>query len=315
MGGNWSTTVSRDKAFFCNSGAEALEASIKISRKHHDENGDPDRYRVIVMEGAFHGRTLATIAATGTDKVLEGFDPIVDAFDRVAFGNLNELRAAISGETAAILMEPIQGEGGIRTASLDYLKAAREIADEFGVLLMFDEVQCGMGRTGKLFAHEWAGITPDVMALAKGLGGGFPVGAVLATDEAAKAITPGSHGTTFGGNPMAMAAGNAVMDVLLEAGFLEGVQASGRILKSGLDELVSRHPKVYSEARGSGLMLGLKCVVPAAEMVDKLRSAGMIVVGGGENTIRLLPPLIIGKSEIDEAIGKLDQVANDWEGA
>ena len=239
-----------DTMFFCNSGAEAMECAIKTARRFHQAQGQKDKYRVITARGAFHGRTLATIAAGGQAKHLDGFAPVVDGFDQVAFGNLNEMRAAITPQTAAIVVEPIQGEGGIIPASADYLKGLRATADEFGLLLIFDEVQCGLGRAGKLFAYEWSGVTPDVMALAKGLGGGFPVGACLATERAAKSMTAGLHGSTFGGNPLAMAAANAVLDVMLETGFLTHVQATADHLWKLLGALVQKHPKVFAEVRG-----------------------------------------------------------------
>ena len=261
------------------------------------------------MGGSFHGRTLAAIAAAKTEKLVKGFGPMVDGFDQVAFGNLNELRAAITPETAGICVEPVQGEGGIRAANLDYLRALREVADEFGLLLYFDEIQCGMGRTGKLFAHEWAGIAPDVLCAAKGIGGGFPMGAILATESAADGMQAGTHGTTFGGNPLAMAAGNAVLDVLLEPGFLDEVDRIGRILWRKLVKLVADHPQVFKEVRGAGLMLGLVAVPPAAELMDDLRNAGLLTVGASENVIRLLPPLIVTEKEVDEAIGILTTVA------
>lgn len=301
-----------DTAFFCNSGAEANECGIKMIRKYHYEHGHPEKNRIITVEGAFHGRTLATVSAGGQEKYLKGFGPRVDGFDQVAFGNLNELRAAITPETAGILFEPIQGEGGIRAADLDYMRALREVADEFGLLLMFDEIQCGVGRTGKLFAHEWSGIAPDVMALAKGLGGGFPMGACVATEAAAVGMVPGAHGTTFGGNPLAMAAANAVLDVMLEDGFLEHVQAVGRVMWDGLEGLVKRHPKVFAEARGAGLMLGLKCVVTNTDVMARARGEGLLVVAAGDNVVRILPPLIIGNAEAEEALAILDRVAASW---
>ncbi|MBI1774156.1 MAG: aspartate aminotransferase family protein [Proteobacteria bacterium] len=296
-----------DTVFFCNSGAEAVECSIKVARKYHDESGTPERYRVIGCAGSFHGRTLATLAAAGNEKYLKGFDPIVEGFDHVAFGNLNELRAAITPETAAILVEPVQGEGGIRPASLDYLRQLRAVADEFGLLLIFDEVQCGMGRSGKLFAHEWAGVTPDIMATAKGLGNGFPVGACLATERAAKGMTAGSHGSTFGGNPLAMAVANAVLDVVLADGFLGRVDKVARRLWRELEALVKRHPKVLAEARGAGLILGLKCHVTNTTLVDKARELGLLTVGAGENVVRLVPPLIIEDAHVQEAVATLDR--------
>lgn len=301
-----------DTAFFCNSGAEALEGAIKFARKYQYENGHPERYRMISVEGAFHGRTLATLAAGGQPKYLKGFTPTVEGFDQVAFGNLNELRAAITPETAGIMFEPVQGEGGIRPATLDYLRALREIADEFDLVLVFDEVQCGVGRTGKLFAHQWAGIAPDVMALAKGLGGGFPMGAILANEKAAKGMTPGTHGTTFGGNPLAMAAANAVLDVMLADGFLDEVDRISRLFWTRLLKLVADYPSVFEEVRGAGLMLGLKCVVNNGEMQTRLRDAGLLTVAAGDNVVRLLPPLIIGEAEVDAAMTMLEKVARSW---
>jgi acetylornithine/N-succinyldiaminopimelate aminotransferase len=301
-----------DSVFFGNSGAEAGELAIKIVRKYHDDTGHPERYRIIGCNGSFHGRTLATLAAAGNEKYLKGYAPVTDGFDHVAFGNLNELRAAITPETAAIIVEPVQGEGGIRPASVDYLKGLRAVADEFGLLLIFDEVQCGMGRTGKLFAHEWAEVTPDVMMVAKGLGGGFPVGAVLATENAVQGFAPGAHGSTFGGNPLAMAVSNAVLDVMLAPGFFEGVQKNAALLRSKLEAVAAKHPKVIAEVRGQGLILGLRCVVPNTELVDKLRTLKLLTVGAGDNVVRLVPPLIIGPNEIDEAVKAIDQACGTW---
>ncbi|MGE0714585.1 MAG: aspartate aminotransferase family protein [Alphaproteobacteria bacterium] len=301
-----------DTMFFTNSGAEANECAIKLVRKYHDETGNPERFRVITAEAAFHGRTLTTIAATGGYKYTKGFDPIPEGFDHVAFNNTNELRAAIRDDTAAIMIEPVQGEGGIRPASLAYLRELRQICDEFGLLLVFDEVQCGVGRTGKLFAHEWAGVAPDVMTVAKGIGGGFPVGACLATEKAAVGLTPGTHGSTFGGNPLAMAMGNAVLDVILEDGFLERVERIGGILWNRMSDVVAKYPQVLAEVRGSGLMLGLRCVVPSGDFGTKLRDNGMLTVGAGEYVVRLLPPLIIGEGEIDEAIAIVDKTCREW---
>src|SRR5262245_32503021 len=301
-----------DSVFFTNSGGEAIECGLKLTRKYHDDYGDSRRYRVITIEGAFHGRTLATIAAGRQEKHLKGFDPIVDGFDKVAFGNLNELRAAITGETAAILVEPVQGEGGMRAASVDYLRALRQVADEFGLLLFCDEVQSGMGRTGKLFAHEWAGIEPDIVATAKGIAGGFPMGACLAKEKVAKALTAGSHGSTFGGGPLATACANAVLDILLADGFFANVERIGRLLRARLEALVKRYPNLFVDVRGAGLMLGIKCVVPNTEMVNKLRDAGLLTVGAGDNTVRVLPPLIIGESHVEEALAILDKVVAAW---
>jgi acetylornithine/N-succinyldiaminopimelate aminotransferase len=296
-----------DSVFFNNSGAEAVECGLKMVRRFHDETGNPERYRVIVSTDAFHGRTLATIAAGGQEKHLKGFDPVVEGFDRVPFGNLNETRAAITQETAAILVEPIQGEGGIHTASTEYLKGLRRICDEFGLLLFLDEVQSGMGRTGKLFAHEWAGIAPDLMALAKGLGGGFPVGACLATERVAKVMTAGSHGSTFGGNPLAMAAANAVLDVILAGGFLARVERVGHALWAQLKTLAAQYPTVIAEMRGAGLMIGLKLVPDNVDFVARLLVNGLLAVPAGDNVIRLVPPLIIDESHVDEAIAILEK--------
>ncbi|MFQ5773998.1 MAG: aspartate aminotransferase family protein [Kiloniellaceae bacterium] len=301
-----------DRVFFCNSGAEAVEGVIKLARKYHHHAGRPERYRIITCDGAFHGRTLTTLSAAGNPKHLEGFGPASEGFDRVAFGNLNELRAAIGGETAAVLVEPIQGEGGVRAAGPDYLRGLRAVCDEFGLLLLLDEVQTGMGRTGRLFAHESAGIAPDAMALAKGLGGGFPIGAMLATEAAAAGMTAGTHGSTFGGNPLAMAVGNAVLDVLLGEGFLEAVERKAGVLSQRLEALVARHPKVLAEVRGAGLLLGLRCVVPNAEMAARLREAGLLTAPAAENVVRLLPPLVIEDAQIEEAAAILERVCADW---
>lgn len=300
-----------DAVFFCNSGAEAMECGLKLIRKHFDDRGEPQRYRVITCSGAFHGRTLATIAAGGSAKYLNGFDPVIEGFDHVAFGNLNEVRAAIGEETAAIAVEPVQGEGGIRQADAAFLRGLRETADEFGLLLFFDEVQCGMGRTGRLFAHEWAGIAPDVMAIAKGLGGGFPIGACLASGTAATALTAGSHGSTFGGNPLAMAVANAVLDVMLAEGFLDHVRTMGEQLHSRLLTLVGRYPTVMSEVRGTGLMLGLRCVVDNGTLVEHLFKEGLLAVPAADNVVRLLPPLTIEATHVAEAVTMLERACAD----
>ncbi len=295
-----------DTCFFCNSGAEAMEGALKVARKYHFVNGDPDREEMVCATGAFHGRTLATLSAGDNAKYREGFGPRPGGFTHVAFGNLNEMRAAMSGKTAAIVVEPIQGEGGINPASADYLKELRNIADEFGALLVFDEVQCGMGRTGHLFAYQMSGVAPDIMALAKGLGGGFPVGAVLASEKGASGMSPGTHGSTFGGNPMAMAAANAVLDVMLEPGFLDHVKETGAYLRKQLDAAVARNHKVLESARGVGLMQGVKCVSPNGDLMTATREAGLLTVVAGGNVLRILPPLTVSKEEIDEAIGYLD---------
>ena len=294
-----------DKVFFTNSGAEALECAIKTARRYQYANGHPERFRTITFEGAFHGRTLATIAAGGQQKYLEGFGPKVDGFDQVDFADIDAAEKAITPETAAILIEPVQGEGGIRPVPAQSLKRLRELCDKHGLLLIFDEVQCGIGRTGKLFAYEWSGVAPDLMAIAKGIGGGFPVGACLATAEAAAGMTAGIHGTTFGGNPLAMAVGNAVLDVVLEDGFLEDVSRKALVMKQALASIADEFPEVVEEIRGVGLMLGLKCRVPNAELNLALRDQKLLAVPAGENVIRLLPPLTVSDDEIREAIDRI----------
>ena len=301
-----------DTVFFGNSGAEACELAVKIARKYQSETGHPERYRVIGCQGSFHGRTFATLAAAGNEAYLKGFGPPMDGFDHVAFGNLNEMRAAVGKETAAIMVEPIQGEGGVRAAPEGYLRGLRDIADEFGLMLVYDEVQCGMGRTGKLFAHEREGVPPDIMAIAKALGNGFPVGACLATERAAVGMAAGSHGSTFGGNPLAMAAGNAVLDTMLEPGFLERVEAMGKLLRSRLETFLRSYPRLFAELRGAGLLLGIRCVIPAADFVAKLRENGLLTLTAGENVLRILSPLIITEREIDEALAVMVKVAREW---
>ena len=298
-----------DTVFFTNSGAEALECAIKMARKFHASDGHPERYRLITFEGAFHGRTLATIAAGGQQKHLDGFGPKVEGFDQVAFGDIDAVKAMIGAETAGILVEPVQGEGGIRPAPRGFLKSLRRLCDENGLLLVFDEVQCGIGRTGKLFAHEWAGITPDIMAIAKGIGGGFPLGACLATERAAQGMTAGTHGSTFGGNPLAMAVGNAVLDVVLEKGFLDRVEKAGLNLRQKLARLADQYPKVIAEVRGEGLMLGLRCVMPNTELVKACAGEHLLVIAAGENVVRLLPPLIVSDDDIDEAVNRIEAAA------
>jgi acetylornithine/N-succinyldiaminopimelate aminotransferase len=291
-----------DKVFFTNSGAEALECAIKTARRYQFANGHPERFRIITFEGAFHGRTLATIAAGGQQKYLEGFGPKVEGFDQVPFADIDAAEKAITPETAAILIEPVQGEGGIRAVPTEKLRRLRDLCDRNGLLLVFDEVQCGIGRTGKLFAYEWSGIVPDVMAIAKGIGGGFPVGACLATDEAAKGMVSGVHGTTFGGNPLAMAVGNAVLDVVLEDGFLDEVRRKALVFKQGLAGIVDEFPDVFEEVRGIGLMLGLKCKMPNGTVNAALRNQNFLAVPAGENVIRLLPPLNVSDEEIRIAL-------------
>jgi len=298
-----------DKVFFTNSGAEALECAIKTARRYHYVNGQPERYRIITFEGAFHGRTLATIAAGGQQKYLEGYGPKVEGFDQVPFDDVAAAEKAITPETAAILLEPVQGEGGIRDFPMASLKRIRQLCDEHGLLLIFDEVQCGIGRTGKLFAHEWAGIAPDLMAIAKGIGGGFPMGACLATDEAAKGMTAGVHGTTFGGNPLAMAVGNAVLDVVLEPGFLDEVNRKALLFKQGLAAVADEYPQVIGGIRGSGLMLGLKCTMPNGKVNLALRDQHLLAVPAGDNVIRLLPPLTVTDAEIQDALARIRTAA------
>jgi acetylornithine/N-succinyldiaminopimelate aminotransferase len=296
-----------DTVFFTNSGGEAIEASIKTMRKYHSANGAPERFRVVTFEGAFHGRTLAGIAAGGQKKYLEGFGPKVEGFDQVPFGDHEALRRAIGPQTGAILVEPVQGEGGVRVVPTQCLRGLRELCDEFGLLLILDEVQTGVGRTGKLFAHEWSGITPDVMAVAKGIGGGFPVGACLATAEAAKGMTAGTHGSTFGGNPLAMAVGNAVLDVVLEDGFLDHVRQTSLLFKQRLAELMDRHPAVVAEIRGQGLLLGLRLNVPNTDFAAAARDEKLLTVTAGDNVVRLVPPLTVGEAEVGEAVRRLDR--------
>ena len=298
-----------DSVFFCNSGAEANEGMVKMVRRAMSEAGRPERYRMICFEGAFHGRTLAMLAATGNPKYLAGFGPQVDGFDHVPFGNMNAVRNAITAETAGILVEPIQGEGGVRAAPEFFLRDLRAACDEFGLFLVLDEVQCGMGRTGKLFAYEHAGIVPDAVSAAKGIAGGFPMGAILAREALAKHLPAGSHGTTFGGNPLACAAANAVLDVLLAPGFFDQVAESGRILKQGLLDLAQSVPQVFSGVRGVGLMLGLACSVPNTEVLAACVAENLLTVAAGENVLRLVPPLIVTPTDITEALARLRRAA------
>ncbi|MGH6769781.1 MAG: aspartate aminotransferase family protein [Xanthobacteraceae bacterium] len=296
-----------DLVFFTNSGAEAMECCIKMARKYQSASGHPDRYRIVTFEGAFHGRTLATLAAGGQKKYLDGFGPVVDGFDQMPFADLEATKQAIGPQTAAILIEPVMGEGGVRVVSPEFLRALRQLCDQHGLLLVFDEVQTGIGRTGALFAYQRTGVTPDIMALAKALGGGFPLGACLATAEAAKGMTAGTHGSTFGGNPLAMAAGNAVMDVILKDGFLDRVRRVALLLKQKLAEIKDRYPSVIAEVRGEGLLVGLRAVTPSAELVDELRAEKMITVAAGDNVVRLLPPLIVSEEEIATAVERIDR--------
>jgi acetylornithine/N-succinyldiaminopimelate aminotransferase len=296
-----------DTVFFANSGAEAMEGVIKMVRKYQSANGHPERYRIITFEGSFHGRTLATLAAAKQKKHLDGFGPAMDGFDQVPLGDLEAVKRAIGPQTAGILIEPVQGEGGVRSAPASFFKALRELCDKHGLLLAFDEVQTGIGRLGEMFGYQKVGVTPDVMGLAKGLGGGFPIGAVLATVEASKGMTPGTHGSTFGGNPLACAAGNAVLDVVLKPGFLDHVKHAELLFRQRLAALKDRYPTVIAEVRGEGLLIGLKAAIPNGELADAARNEKLLTVGAGENVVRLLPPLIVTDAEITDAMDRLDR--------
>ncbi|ABD05494.1 acetylornithine aminotransferase [Rhodopseudomonas palustris HaA2] len=296
-----------DFVFFANSGAEAMECALKMTRHHHFSKGNPERTRIITFAGAFHGRTLGTLAATGSAKYLEGYGEPLDGFDQVPLGDLDAVKKAIGPTTAGILIEPLQGEGGVRSPEPAFFRALRDLCDSNGLLLIFDEVQTGMGRTGELFAYQRIGVAPDIMSLAKALGGGFPIGACLATADAAEGMAPGSHGSTFGGNPLAVAAANAVLDVMLEPGFLDHVRRMSLLLKQKLAGIVDRYPQVLSEIRGEGLLIGLKAVVPSTDLVAALRDQNLLTVGAGDNVVRLLPPLIVDEVEIDEAVTRLER--------
>lgn len=296
-----------DKVFFCNSGAEACEGAIKAARRYHFVSGRPERYRIVTCQGAFHGRTLATLAAAGNPKYLEGFGPEAPGFDHVPFGDLEAMRAAVGPQTAAVMVEPVQGEGGVHVGSADYLRGLRALCDEAGLLLVLDEVQTGFGRSGKLFSHEWAGIVPDIMAVAKGIGGGFPLGAVLATEAAAAGLTPGTHGSTFGGNPLATAVGNAVLDVVLEPGFLEAVQQKALRLRQGLARLQDQLPGLVTEIRSQGLLTGIKVGAAPSDIVAAALAERLLVVGAGDSVVRVLPPLTVADHEISEGIERLSR--------
>ena len=298
-----------DTAFFTNSGTEACQLAVKMARKYCYDKGQPERVEIITFDGSFHGRSSAGIAAAGSEKMTKGFGPLLPGFVHLKFGDHDALRAAITDKTAAILIEPLQGEGGIRPVPDQCLKGLRDLCDESGVLLIFDEVQCGMGRTGKLFAHEWAGIEPDIMMVAKGIGGGFPLGAVLATEDAASGMTAGTHGSTYGGNPLACAVGCAVMDVIATPAFLAEVNRKAGALRQGLEGLVAAHPGVFEAVRGNGLMLGLKCVVTNMDVVNAGYANEVITVPGGDNVVRLLPPLTMTDDDIAQALQRLDAAA------
>ena len=287
-----------DRVFFTNSGAEAMECAIKTARRYHYSNGNPERVNILTFEGAFHGRTTTTIAAGGQEKYLEGFGPKSPGFISLPFGDHDALKAAIDEETAAILIEPVQGEGGVREVPGQCLRGLRELCDDHGILLIFDEVQTGVGRTGKLFAHQLHDVEPDIMAIAKGIGGGFPLGACLAREEVAAAMILGTHGSTFGGNPLAMAMGNAVLDVVLEDGFLEEVQRKALLFRQNLAEMVDTFPDLLEDVRGCGLLMGMKAKVPNGEIMQAMRDQGLLVVLAGDNVIRIVPPLVITDEEI-----------------
>lgn len=302
-----------DNVFFTNSGAEAIECCIKMIRKYHDATGNPDKYKIITFSGAFHGRTLAALWASKRDPLMqEGFGPPVEGFDNVPFGDLAAVKAAIDDQTAAILIEPIQGDGGIRPSSQKFLQGLRDLADEHGLLLCFDEIQCGMGRSGSLYAYMDYGVTPDVMASAKGIGGGFPLGACLASERASVGMTLGTHGSTYGGNPMAMAVGSAVLTEILADGFLENVKTQGAALKQGLEGLAQKYPSVISEVRGKGLILGIQTIPDNKEFIAKLSDAGLLAPPAAESVVRMLPPLIIDKSHVVEALTIIDSVCAEY---
>lgn len=300
-----------NKVFFCNSGGEAVECGLKMLRKYHDFNGNPERYRVITMEGGFHGRSFACISAGGNEVARAGYGPLLDGFDRVEFNNLQAVEAAITEETAAILVEPIQGEGGIREATHEFLRGLRELADRHGLLLFIDEVQCGMGRTGSLFAHQQSGVVPDIVSAAKGIGNGFPLGACLVTDKVASCMSTGTHGSTYGSNPLAMAVGNAVLDIMLAPGFLKQVEMVGSLLKGQLSSIVLEFPNLFSEVRGRGLMLGMKTKISHIKLVEKLRENGLFTSPAEDSIIRITPPLIIEEKHINEAVSVIRKTCSE----
>ncbi|MEM7438170.1 MAG: aspartate aminotransferase family protein [Pseudomonadota bacterium] len=298
-----------DTMFFTNSGAEAMECAIKCARKYWDAEGHPERHKILTFEGSFHGRTMATISAAGSDKLTKGFGPLLPGFEQLPAADLDAVEAALGDTVAAIVAEPVMGEGGIIPLPDEFLRGLRDLCDKTGTLLVLDEIQCGMGRTGKLFAHEWAGITPDIMAVAKGIGGGFPLGACLATEKAAQGMVAGTHGSTYGGNPLACAVGCAVMDEVISDGFLDHVAAVSGHLRQRLEGLVAEHPDVFELVRGSGLMIGVKCKVANVDVVAAGYETGILTVPGGDNVIRVLPALNITAEEIDEGINRLSDAA------
>ncbi len=303
-----------DTVFVTNSGTEAAELAIKMVRKYWSEKGQPDRIEILTFEGAFHGRSTGAIAAAGSEKMTKGYGPLMPGFRTLPWGDLAALEAAISDRTAAVMLEPVQGEGGIRPMADEDLRKIRALCDRTGALLVLDEVQCGMGRTGRLFAHEWAGVTPDIMMVAKGIGGGFPLGAVLATAEAASGMGVGSHGSTYGGNPLACAVGTRVMEIVADDAFLAEVNRKGALFRQKLEGLVAAHPDVFEGVRGVGLMLGLRCKVAPTEVVAAAYDEHLLTVPAADNVVRLLPPLNISDEEITEAVARLDRAATTLEG-
>ncbi len=302
-----------DTVFFTNSGTEAIELAIKMARRYHFVNGQPERFHIVTFEGAFHGRTMAAINAGGNEKYLEGFGPRMPGFDQVPFGDLDAVKRAIGPQTGALLIEPLQGEGGVRTVTPEFLKSLRKLCDDNGLLLIFDEIQTGVGRTGKFFAYDWLGFAPDIMTVAKGIGGGFPLGAVLATAEAAKGMTVGTHGTTYGGNPLAMAVGNAAIDLVLAPGFLDHVNKIANYLHQQLGALVAGHPALFESVRGQGLMIGIKMKTPSADFIAAARANGLVVLPAGDNVVRLLPPLTLSEAEAREGMELLNKTASQLE--
>ncbi|MDF1620920.1 aspartate aminotransferase family protein [Pseudothioclava nitratireducens] len=302
-----------DTVFFTNSGTEAAELAIKMARKYWYEKGQPERIEIITFEGAFHGRSTGAIAAAGSEKMVKGFGPLMPGFTHLKWGDHDALRAALTDKTAAVMIEPIQGEGGIRVVPDQCLKGLRDLCDETGALLIFDEVQCGVGRTGKLFAHEWAGVTPDIMMVAKGIGGGFPLGAVLATEEAASGMVAGSHGSTYGGNPLGCAVGGKVLDIVADPAFLDQVNARAGFMRQKLEALVAAHPATFEAVRGQGLMLGLKCTCAPADVVNAAYAQNLLTVPAADNVLRLLPALNISEADLAEAVARLDAAATQLE--
>ncbi|MEY4706894.1 MAG: hypothetical protein RJB58_617 [Pseudomonadota bacterium] len=299
-----------DTVFFTNSGTEAIELAIKMARRYHFVNGAPECFHIVSFEGAFHGRSMAAINAGGNEKYLEGFGPRMPGFDQVPLGDLEALKKIIGPQTAALIIEPLQGEGGVRMVEPEFLRALRKLCDDSGMLLIIDEIQTGVGRTGKLFAYDWLGLAPDIMTVAKGIGGGFPLGAVLATAEAAKGMTVGTHGTTYGGNPLAMAVGNAAIDIVLAPGFLDHVNKIANYMHQQLGALVAGHPHLFESVRGQGLMIGIKMKTPSADFIAAARANGLVVLPAGDNVVRLLPPLTLSEDEAREGMELLNKTAS-----